>query len=130
MVAGQFLRRCLSILCHFGAKRDHLPENFDHLSKNIDTRSYDSPKKRVSFKTEDSYNSLRQLPSWNCESPNLAPLNLAEAVDDLDNDCILISQRVTQSAMLLADIIDLLMYDSSTPVVSELSAEPELVELE
>jgi hypothetical protein len=47
------------------------------------------------------------LPHW---SELAAPVNLCEAVDDLDNDCIRISERATTNAQLLSDLLEL-VYD-------------------
>jgi hypothetical protein len=58
------------------------------------------------------------------------PHNISEAIDDLDNDCIKISERATLNAELLTDLMDLIMVDIKSDSPIEMNTVMEATELE
>lgn len=66
------------------------------------------------------------LPLW---GDLQAPINLVDALDDLENDCIRISERATENARALTDILDTLLWSSSVPISSQIDR-PDMAELE
>jgi hypothetical protein len=64
------------------------------------------------------------LQPW--ESPQ-APINISDAMDDLDNDCIRVSEKATENAKVLSDLLDLLLL---MPQQDSASVKKEVYELE
>jgi hypothetical protein len=68
------------------------------MTEDIQTKRNKSPR-TVNFAFDYPHDAVDQI----------APVNLREAIDDIDEDCIAISERTTENARALSDLVNTLL---------------------